>query len=119
MQLDNRRTPPIDYILHFSVFHVPLLFEIKNSCGCSVSAVSGVRLGYRELIPCRAGYFSLLHSVHTGCGSHPSIYLRGIVGLFLTVTWSRREAAYSPPSGAEVNKVSRYVSKAMSSKRGA
>jgi hypothetical protein len=54
----------------------------KSSRDSSVNIVMGYGLDSKGLIPGRATDFSLLHSVQTGPGAHPSSYIAGTGGSF-------------------------------------
>jgi hypothetical protein len=51
----------------------------------------------RVQFPAGGREFSLLHSIHTGCGAHPASHPVGIGGSFLMP-----EGDHSPPSNAKV-----------------
>jgi hypothetical protein len=48
---------------------------------------------------------SLLHTIQTCFGAHPSSYPVGTGVLFLGIKWSGDEADHSPPSSVEVKNV--------------
>jgi hypothetical protein len=60
--------------------------------------------------PGRVKKFSLLHTVQTGSGVHPTSYKIGTGGSYLGVKRQGREADHSPPTSAEVKKMWNYTS---------
>jgi hypothetical protein len=56
----------------------------------------------RVLFP-TAQVFSILRSVQTDCGAHPTAYPVGTGGSFPGVKREGNESGYSPPSSAEVS----------------
>jgi hypothetical protein len=71
----------------------------SRSPDSSVDTVTGFGLDGRGSIP-GMGYFSLLHSVQTGSGTHPAY--RGGGGSFSGVNRPVRQADQSPPTSAVV-----------------
>jgi hypothetical protein len=60
----------------------------------------------RKVIFCSIRNFSLHHRVQTGSGAHPASYPMGTRGSFPGVKLPEHEADHSPPSSAEVKRMS-------------
>jgi hypothetical protein len=69
----------------------------------------GYRLDDQGSIPNRGGDFLLLHSNHTGSGTHSASYPVGTGALFPRVRWLGREADSSLLSSAEVKNGGAYL----------
>jgi hypothetical protein len=73
-----------------------------NVVDSSVGVVVGYRLDCWGLFHGRARDFSVLHSIQTGSGAHPSSYSLDTGECFHGIKWPGHKADHSSPSGAEV-----------------
>jgi hypothetical protein len=81
------------FILRFGTFYLPCCFAVHYRRDSSVTISTGYRVRYPAVEE-----FTLLHSVQTESGAHPTSYPVGA-----GVTRQRREPCHAPPS-AEVKK---------------
>jgi hypothetical protein len=94
--------PSSSFLISFSF---PTAFlSLFSMSSYTVGLATGYRLDGRGSVPGRGTDFSILHSAHTGSGSHPASYPMGTGALFLGIKRPGTEADHSPPSSAEVKK---------------
>jgi hypothetical protein len=94
---------PHRYLLYAGVKFGFSLYEKNMNCQCLRTGCWGE---YLDLRGRKYGNFSLHHRVQNNSGAHPASYPMGTRGSFPGVKRPGREADHSPPSTAEVKKMS-------------
>jgi hypothetical protein len=87
-------------MLYYNIFK--LTDPLKRSRDILVDILKGYGMDDRSSIPHRGLKFSLIHSVHTGTGTHPVSYGMGIGGSFPWGKTVKAETNHLPSPSDEV-----------------